>query len=203
MTEEEEDHLEIEEVIKVEVMTIDPREILETDLKDASTVERKDILLKIAQNVNYFLIKPRNQENSTEKEVLKESLTIEKTEVMREETEIETMKEEVEVMIKDSKETKVEDTETEMNTEKDEVVKMTEDQEIMTEKEAIVAKEEGMEIDVKIVEATRTEKVVMINLEEEAAQTVVVADQAVINAIEKEVVELKVLDPTVVDDFIS
>ena len=50
-TEEEEDHLGIEEG-----MMIDLKEILETDLKDALTVEKKDILPKTVLNVYIFII---------------------------------------------------------------------------------------------------------------------------------------------------
>lgn len=85
-TEEEEDPTEIEEDIRAAAaMMGHPREISETDPEDASTVEKKDISLKIVLN-------PENQESSTttEKEALKESLMIEEEMTEEEEATIET-----------------------------------------------------------------------------------------------------------------
>ena len=185
--EEEEDHLETEEDIKVAAILMDQEEILEIGQKDASIVGKKAISQKIAQNVLIVFIQQRNQENSIEKEVLvEETLTDKMIEIMIEETE---MKVEIEALINTG----------EMKEEA--MIEMKEDQEIMTERvsEEVIETEEIKAGDTKIVEDIRIEEEVTIDQGKE----VILVVKVLLLTKKEEIVDPQVQDQIVVIDLFA
>ena len=175
--EAEGDLLVIEAGIKAGIILIDhQKEILEIDLRDALTVEKKGILLKIVQNVFLLIIQPKSQDNLIEKEEDLKDVPMERIEAMIEETETKE-----EDMIKILEEIKEAEGMIGITTEE---IVMTEDQEIKIE--IIVATEEietkEIEEEIMVPEKTMTvvtdtikiEEEVMIKEEREVVQEVAV-----------------------------
>ena len=175
--EAEGDLLVIEAGIKAGIILIDhQKEILEIDLRDALTVEKKGILLKIVQNVFLLIIQPKSQDNLIEKEEDLKDVPMERIEAMIEETE--TKEEDMIKILEEIKEaegmigiTTEEIVMTEDQEIKIEIIVVTEEIEMKEIEEKIMVPEETMTV---VTDTIKIEEEVMIKEEREVVQEVAV-----------------------------